>query len=247
MVTVPPPLKFTPSDHKAGVQQTYTRHVDAFEHWTPTAPFQETFRHVVLNEIRQRLDAAPSLRILEVGSGHGTWAEAIFKEFPDKGGCIQYTGIDFTAARVDAARRRLQDHPSASFLCADCELFTPPQPFDLILVVEVISHVPFARYPDWFARWRGWLAPGGSVVIIDKDRYSRHNLRLKWDSFKRRLLPSIMVGRRYYFSDDFADLVETLDYPSFARMSRIARRTGLTPRPIFEHGMFRALTADRAP
>jgi len=119
---------------------------------------------------------------------------------------------------------------SASFACADCENLEPDGRFDLILAVEVISHVPFDRYSDWFARWREWLAEGGSAIVIDKDRYSRHNLRLKWDSLKRRVLPGFLKGRRYYFDDDFADLVGTLNYPSFARMSRISRRVGFAPR-----------------
>jgi ubiquinone/menaquinone biosynthesis C-methylase UbiE len=237
--------RLTPTDHKMSVQRSYARLVDTFENWTPSVPFRETFHRSVLDEITRRLATAKSVRILEVGCGHGTWAKEIYNTIPDADHKIEYVGIDFTAPRIEAAQRLLSAHRAASFIATDCECFEPDAPFDMILAVEVISHVPFARYPDWFARLQTWLTPGGSVVVIDKDRYSKHNLRLKWDSLKRRFLPSFLAGRSYYFTEDFADLVSTLDYPSFSRMSRIARKSGLTPRPIFEHGMFRALTADR--
>lgn len=240
-----PALRATPPQHKESVQRSYARHVETFEKWTPSAPFRETFRRAVLDEITSRLSAASSLRMLEVGCGHGTWAEEIYNSVADAGRKIKYVGIDFTEARIGAARRRMASNRSASFLCTDCECYEPDLPFDLILAVEVVSHVPFDRYPDWFGRWHGWLRDHGSLVIIDKDRYSKHNLRLKWDSFKRRFLPKFLAGRRYYFTEDFDDLVSTLNYPSFRRMCRVARRAGLVPRPIFEHGMFRALTAVR--
>jgi ubiquinone/menaquinone biosynthesis C-methylase UbiE len=235
----------TPAHHKISVQRSYERHVETFEEWTPSAAFQETFRLSVIAEIARRLSTAKSVRILEVGCGHGTWARQIYNAFPGDERRIEYVGIDFTEARIEAAKRRMNATPSATFLCMDCECFKPNQSFDLILAVEVISHVPFDRYPDWFARWRSWLADGGSAVVIDKDRFSKHNLRLKWDSLKRKLLPTFLAGRSYYFTEEFADLVSTLNYPSFARLSRVATKSGLSPRPILEHGMFRALTADR--
>ncbi len=245
--TTDPPSAFktTPSNHKASVRRSYARHVETFEKWTPSTAFRETFHRAVLDEITRRLSATSALRMLEVGCGHGTWAEEICQTIADAGRKIEYVGIDFTEARIEAARRRMASNRAASFLCMDCECYEPDRPFDLILAVEVVSHVPFDRYPDWFARWQGWLCDLGSLVIIDKDRYSQHNLRLKWDSFKRRFLPGFLSGRRYYFAEDFADLVSTLNYPSFGRMSRIARSAGLMPRPIIEHGMFRALIADR--
>ena len=233
----------TPVRHKERVQGSYTRLAASFEAWTPSADFRTTFHQSVLAEIDRRLEQRPSLRILEVGCGHGTWAREIFEHNSDR--AIDYLGIDFTECRVIEARRRMAAHQDARFEIADCESFRPPHVFDLILAVEVISHVPFDRYRDWLARWHNWLTPGGSLIIIDKERYSRHNLRLKWDSIKRRVLPRALCGRSYYFTDEFGDYVRTLDYPSFGRLNRIARRVGLSPRPLFRLNLFRALTADR--
>lgn len=233
----------TPIRHKQRVRDSYTELAATFEAWQPSNDFRTTFHHTVIAEIRRRTAGPSPLNILEVGCGHGTWAAEIFEHV--SGTDLNYLGIDFTECRIHEARRRMAVHQGARFEIADCESFTPPHPFDLILAVEVISHVPFDRYHAWLTRWHDWLAPGGTVIIIDKERYSRHNLRLKWDSLKKRFLPRALRSRSYYFADGFEDYVRTLDYPSFGRLTRTARAAGLSPRPLFRLNLFRALTADR--
>lgn len=214
-----------------------------FERWTPSAAFTRAFDNTALAEIARRLEIGPSVDVLEVGCGHGSWAERLYDRIESADDRVRYTGIDFCESRVAFGRDRLARHPSIRLVTADAETYEPPMPIDVLLAVEVISHVPSDRHAAWLARWCRWLRPGGSFVVIDKDRFSRHSLRVRLDYFRRRL-PKRLRGVRYYFPDHFDDLLGTLHYPSFRRLACLARRQGFSTRPVFRCEVFRALIGD---
>ena len=62
-------------------------------------------------------------------------------------------------------------------------------PCDILLFVEVFCHLRRGQDAAWLRKARELLAPGGCIVIIDKERSSRHGRKVKWDLFKRRWLP----------------------------------------------------------
>jgi 2-polyprenyl-3-methyl-5-hydroxy-6-metoxy-1,4-benzoquinol methylase len=241
----PSACRLTAATHSQRVREAYIALYEEFGRWTPSEAFRDTFRASVVEELRRRLEAKPRVSVLEVGCGHGTWALEICDQLPRVGEKVEYLGIDFTEPRIELARQRLAGHPWARFMPADCERFQPERPFDLILGIEVISHVERHKYRDWLSRWFGWLAPGGSVIIIDKDRFTKHAMRLSWDVFKRRWLPRSLTARPYYFPEHFGDYAETIYYPSFASLRRMATRIGYAARPLFEHRFFRALFLDK--
>lgn len=228
------------------VRDAYEALHEDFAAWTPSASFVAAFERGVIAEIRRRLAAGHDrpIRILEVGCGHGVWAGRIRDAFAGAGNPLEYTGVDLSARRVTLARARLADWRTATFAVADGEAFTPAAPVDLLLAIEVISHVPAARQGAWLERWRGWLSPGGCAVIIDKDKYSRHALKVWWDRTRRHWLPTGLRGKPY-FPAHFTPLMDTLRYPSFRRLARLAGRARLAARPVLIEGAFHILTVDR--
>ena len=228
------------------VRDAYEALHDDFASWTPSASFAAAFERGVIAEIRRRLAARHDrpMRILEVGCGHGVWAGRIRDAFAGADDRLEYTGIDLSIRRVTLARERLADWRTANFTVADGEAFVPVAPVDLLLAIEIISHVPAARQGAWLDRWRDWLAPGGCAVIIDKDKYSRHALKVWWDRTRRHWLPIGLRGKPY-FPAHFTPLMDTLRYPSFRRLARLARRAGLPARPVQTEGAFHILTMDR--
>jgi len=236
-----PVCRLVARDRAARVRDAYIALHEDFSVWTPSAAFRGTFHATALEEARRRLQSQDKLRVLEVGCGHGTWAEELYNHLDQADDRVDYLGIDFTEPRIDLGRHRFASHPSARFLVADAETFEPSTPFDMILVVEVISHVAPSRYRRWLKNWFAWLAPGGCAVVIDKDRYSRHALRLSWETLKRRWLPSAHTRAPYYFPPHYGDYVTTLTYPSFWRLRRLGCRVGFcSPREASE-GFFRGL------
>jgi len=217
-----------------------------FAAWSPSATFVAAFDRGVIAELRRRLaeSSGRPVRVLEVGCGHGVWAGRIRETMGTAADRIDYVGFDLSARRVELARQQYAEWRTARFVEGDAEAFAPEGPVDLILTVEVLSHVPAARHADWLGRWRGWLAPGGSAIVIDKDRYSRHAVKVWWDRAKRHWLPSGLRGK-YYFPAHFTPLLDTLHYPSFRRLARLARRAGLPARPVLTEGAFHILTMDR--
>jgi ubiquinone/menaquinone biosynthesis C-methylase UbiE len=237
--------RLTAATHPERVREAYIALCDEFGAWTPSESFRHTFVSSVVDELKCRLDVQPRASVLEVGCGHGTWALEMYEQLPQADERIDYTGIDFTEPRIELGRQRMAGHPSAKFVAADCEKYQPDRQFDLILGIEVISHVERNKHRAWLNRWFDWLAPGGTVIIIDKDRFTKHAMKLSWDVFKRRWLPQAFGARPYYFPEHFGDYAETIFYPSFSSLRRIASRIGYAARPLFTYRFFRALFLDK--
>jgi len=104
------------------------------------------------------LPLPPHPRVLEIGCGTGFLGEALREE--GVGG--NWTITDLAPAMVERARSRLGDGPTYAVL--DGEHDTPVGgPFDLIC--SSLATQWFADEPAALARWRGWLAPGGHVMV----------------------------------------------------------------------------------
>ncbi len=231
--------------HTRKVRAAYDALHPHFARWTPSASFRSVFARAVLDEIHRILARAAHVRILEVGCGHGTWAEEIYHEIERSEKRIDYLGLDLSPARIADAQQRLAAYPGAQVFVTNSETFQPPGPVDLILAIEVLEHVPRRRYAAWLAQWRRWLVPGGAFIVIDKERFSRHTLRVHMEQIQRRFCPWLARRSRGYFPQEYQQLVSTLAYPGFARLSRLARRTGFLPLPVVRHDIFHALIARR--
>jgi len=112
---------------------------------------------------------APSpLRILEIGCGDGSVADRMNRQFPE----ADYMGIDVAA---NPGRRYAGDRRRARFrsitsreLVADA-----PELFDLILIVDVLHHVPQrAARVQLLQDASALLAPGGRLLIKDWERHA---------------------------------------------------------------------------
>jgi len=100
-------------------------------------------------------------RVLDVGSGRGELAHACFRA----GATV--IGLDYSDAAVDIARstfaadvgERLQ------FVCEDVLDYVPPRQFDRIVAADFVEHIDPATLERVLAKLRGWLAPGGLLVL----------------------------------------------------------------------------------
>jgi 2-polyprenyl-3-methyl-5-hydroxy-6-metoxy-1,4-benzoquinol methylase len=103
---------------------------------------------------------APAKRILEVGCGDGAFAQRLLRRYPQ----AEYIGIDVSPEpgrlyRGETDRVTFESVDSATFRKRD------PQPFDLVIAVDVLHHVPPPLRPRLMADVRALTAPGGSYMV----------------------------------------------------------------------------------
>lgn len=104
-------------------------------------------------------------RVLEVGCGEGQLLEALLPLYPRS----RFVGIDISpstgrlfrgdGSRVEIRRQALEDLARQA-----------PDPWDLVILCDVLHHVPWAEHRDLLESVARVLAPGGHLVIKEWER-----------------------------------------------------------------------------
>lgn len=101
-------------------------------------------------------------RILEIGCGEGAMAELLTRDFPE----AEFLGIDIIAhlGRMYEGRR-----DGVSFRQVEAQVLARELPgrFDLIVLNDVMHHVPDPEREEILKAARQLLAPGGMLVFKD--------------------------------------------------------------------------------
>jgi SAM-dependent methyltransferase len=132
--------------------------------------------------------------ILEIGCGEGAITQKLVAAYPD----AHITGIDITprAGRLfDGPRDRVQFRcMTAAALAAES-----PAAFDLVLIFDVLHHVPWDLHEAILADARTLLAPGGTFVL--KEWELIRNLGHVLCAFSDRVLTGddVKFGEKPYF------------------------------------------------
>ena len=102
--------------------------------------------------------ARPKGRLLDLGCGAG---EPFPRFFLDRG--WEVYGVDFSKKML---RLAAQYAPEMHTICDDMlDVEFDPAHFDAITCIYSLFHVPRARHPELFAKFRRWLRPGGKVLF----------------------------------------------------------------------------------
>lgn len=97
-------------------------------------------------------------RLLDLGCGAG---EPFPRYFLDRGWDV--VGVDFSKKMLQLAA---QYAPGMHVICDDmAEVDFAPAQFDAVTCIYALFHVPRARHPELFAKFRRWLRPGGQVLF----------------------------------------------------------------------------------
>ncbi|GAB3190429.1 class I SAM-dependent methyltransferase [Nesterenkonia suensis] len=99
-------------------------------------------------------------RALDAGCGHGIEAAWLAEQG------WRVTGVDISRTALDRAARILRARgmePRVELVAADLTAWAPEQPYDL-----VTTHYAHPTIPqlDFYRRVSGWVAPGGTLLII---------------------------------------------------------------------------------
>jgi 2-polyprenyl-3-methyl-5-hydroxy-6-metoxy-1,4-benzoquinol methylase len=131
----------------------------------PAAEFYRA-RFIDLDDLAAKVGrlVAPK-RILEIGCGDGAFAERLTATYPD----AEYTGIDIasTAGRLyngDPERAVFRSMFSSDLIAED------PAPFDLVVIVDVVHHIPVDLRPAVLRDAAQLTAPDGVLMVKDWER-----------------------------------------------------------------------------
>lgn len=108
-------------------------------------------------------------RLLDLGCGAG---EPFPRYFLDQG--WEVYGVDFSKKML---RLAAQYAPQMHTIYGDMtEVEFEPEQFDAITCIYSLFHVPRARHPALFAKFRRWLRPGGQTLFTYATReYTGHD------------------------------------------------------------------------
>jgi SAM-dependent methyltransferase len=151
---------------------------------------------------------------------------------------------------VDLSTERLARAPEYLAGIVDIELvhgelvsFAPRGRFHVVYAFEVFQYLSYAEQLQVLERWLPHLEPGGSLVVLDKDRYSRHALICELQKVLGPL--DFVLGRLRKFPPHYRALFRTIHYPDFRRLAAHFRgRTRLEVR-VARHAEFSSLTLRR--
>ncbi|MFY0689697.1 MAG: class I SAM-dependent methyltransferase [Cyclobacteriaceae bacterium] len=119
-------------------------------------------RHLSIQRHLEKIGLMPNSKVLEVGCGIGTVSELILR-FLSKEGAL--TATDISPKSLEIARKKLAKY--ANVIIREIDLTTQEidGDFDLIVLPDVIEHIPIDKHKSLFAKLSIRLKFGGCVFI----------------------------------------------------------------------------------
>lgn len=99
----------------------------------------------------------PGAGVLDLGCGTGF---PIMRELLAQG--LRVTGVDHSAAMLAQARAAC---PDAALIHSDLRAFAPAECYAAIIAWDVLLHLPRRQHAAVFRQLRGWLVPGGWLLL----------------------------------------------------------------------------------
>lgn len=119
-------------------------------------------RHRAILDWLRRFGLCPEHRVLEIGCGIGTVTQLIVEQLGPGGSVL---GIDLSPESIATARRRLESHANVTLLAGDVLKLDIAETFDVVVLPDVIEHIPLDLHPTLFGRVASWLAADGFALL----------------------------------------------------------------------------------
>lgn len=119
-------------------------------------------RHRAILDRLVRYGLRPHHRVLEIGCGVGT-VTGLIAEKLGKGGSV--LAVDLSPRSVEAARERLAGRANVRLVAADVLDLDLPETFDVVVLPDVIEHIPAELHGALFEKIASWSRPTGFVLL----------------------------------------------------------------------------------
>jgi ubiquinone/menaquinone biosynthesis C-methylase UbiE len=161
-----------------GVPPDYYETIYAVEidHW-----WQRGMRQLSAGMLGERL-TRPGVALLDVGCGTGGFVRFAL----DSGSPSRVCGVDVSSAAIELAHTRV---PEAELHVAPAwETQLEDGAFDLIVMNDVLQHLPEARVSETLMELRRVLTPGGALLVRTGGALRVRRERDDWRAYDRRTL-----------------------------------------------------------
>jgi trans-aconitate 2-methyltransferase len=118
-------------------------------------------RHRAIVDWLLRFGLRPDDSVLELGCGVGTVTELLAAELP--GGSV--IGVDLSPRSIATAQQRLASRENVRLIAADVVTADVEGQYDVVLLPDVIEHIPLETHDALFARVASWVKPDGFVLL----------------------------------------------------------------------------------
>ena len=118
-------------------------------------------RHYAVFHHLVKAGLKPTNKVLEIGCGFGTITYLMAKYL--KRGKIVAT--DISSERIASCIRNFEGQKNVSFVLSDMKDFVSEQKFDMIVLPDVLEHIPVENHPELFKLMESLLNDSGSIVI----------------------------------------------------------------------------------
>jgi trans-aconitate 2-methyltransferase len=118
-------------------------------------------RHQAILGWLKRFGLQPDNRVLEIGCGVGPLTQLLAEALP-QGSVL---GTDLSPRSVAAARERLASFGNAELAVGDAIEVEIDERFDVVVLPDVIEHIPLDKHDALFARVASWVKPDGFVLL----------------------------------------------------------------------------------
>jgi len=118
-------------------------------------------RHREIVAWLRRFGLRPEDSVLELGCGVGTVTGLLAEELP-RGSIL---GVDLSPRSIATAEKRLASRENVSLMAADVVSADVNRQFDVVLLPDVIEHIPLELHDALFSRIASWVKPDGFVLL----------------------------------------------------------------------------------
>lgn len=119
-------------------------------------------RHLSIQRLLEKFGLKPDQNVLEVGCGIGTQSDLILRYLSSKGRLL---GADISPRSIDIAKNRLSKYANASFEVFDFTQEIKNDVFNVIVMPDVIEHIPLELHAQLFKNLAQMLDEEGFILI----------------------------------------------------------------------------------
>ena len=118
-------------------------------------------RHLSIQRWLEKFGLKRNSTVLEIGCGIGTQTEMTLR-FLDSG---HITALDISPKSIEIARLRLSKYSNKTLLAGDVIEMNLEGQFDVILLPDVLEHIPIDQHAQLFSKLDQLLLPEGFVLV----------------------------------------------------------------------------------
>lgn len=119
-------------------------------------------RHRSILRLLQRYGFSSGQRVLEIGCGIGTLTELLLAQVGRTG---ELVATDVSPKSIEIAHQRLGHPPQLQLIPGDVLALDFDGEFDVVVLPDVIEHIPLELHDTLFARLAGWVRDDGFVLL----------------------------------------------------------------------------------